>query len=83
MALTGIGTAIGFVMALHGDNVFSSYGIWSSGPVAFNVGEDWTFHQGFIGIAAGVFLIALAAAEVRYRSVNLIPRRDVLLKDLQ
>ena len=73
-AAIGLGTAIGFFLALHGDTIYSSFSLLRSGTAPY-LASTTTFHQGFLGIAAGVFLLMLAAAEVRHRILNPGPRR--------
>jgi hypothetical protein len=75
-AAVGLGAAIGFFLALHGDTIFSSYVLWRSGSAPFP-GSMATFQQGFLGIAAGVLLVMLAAVELRHGILNPGPgRRD-------
>ena len=76
-AAVGLGTAIGFFLALHGDTIFASYVLWHSDSASFP-GSMMTFSQGFLGIAAGVLLVMLAALELRHRILNPGPgRRDL------
>ena len=61
----GLGLASGFALALIGASALTRFRIWQRWLMG--EGDDWSFGQGFLGLAAGILLAILAAAEVRMR----------------
>jgi hypothetical protein len=65
LIVIGLGIATGFGVELFLGTVFSRLRVYQRWPMG--TGDEWHFHQGLIGISAGVLLAIFAAAEVRLR----------------
>jgi hypothetical protein len=66
VAIAGLGIAIGFAIAVAGDGVFPRFAVferWVFVPTK----NDWCGLQGLFGLAAGVLVAILGAAEIRQR----------------
>jgi tRNA A-37 threonylcarbamoyl transferase component Bud32 len=66
VAIAGLGIAIGFAVAVAGDGVFPRFAVferWIFVPTK----NDWCGLQGLFGLAAGVLVAILGAAEIRQR----------------
>jgi hypothetical protein len=80
VAAVGLGLASGFALALIGASALTRFRIWQRWLMGD--GDDWSFGQGFLGLAAGLLLAILAAGEVRARLSNSPPGSDIAPGDL-
>lgn len=75
VAAAGLGLASGFALALIGATPFTRFRLWQRWLMG--EGDDWSFGQGFFGLAAGLLLAIVAAAEVRARLTKTRPDSDI------
>ena len=71
VSVAGIGIAVGFAVEMLWNVHYSSWAllwrlrIYNRWPMGG--GDEWDFHQGLVGMAAGILLAVFAAAEIRKR----------------
>jgi hypothetical protein len=65
LTVAGLAIAVGFGLDLAEGSVFLRWRVYQRWPMG--TGDEWYFQQGLIGMAAGVLLAILAAAEIRQR----------------